>query len=323
VPVVRVKSFTIRDTPFFRESADGLRQVIRAEVDGFWEGEGKFILRSAGSEQKIDATRARFRDGRYDLEIAPPTKATAYSCDLVIAGRTIPAREICVAGPHRKWTVYSALKTHYDLGYTHPVDEMLRNAAGPMLKAILGHVEETRSFPETTRFRWVYPTWVLAKLLEMQSAVDRPRLESALRAGDVSWNAAPFTLHSYFCGLEDMLRAFYPSAALERTYGRTVRWAKQTDVPGHTRFLPQALARSGVRLLQIGCNFGVRSSSTGNRPTVARCSPNSRTATAGASMKGASRPSNAIPCIPSIPSSPSTSRGTTSVPETSWNRCGR
>jgi hypothetical protein len=55
-----------------------------------------------------------------------------------------------------------------------------------------------------------------------------------------------------------MVRAFYPSVALGKEFGKTVRWAKQTDVPGHTRFLPQVLASSGIRLLQIGANNGVR-----------------------------------------------------------------
>jgi hypothetical protein len=113
----------------------------------------------------------------------------------------------------------------------------------------------------------------------------RHDFDVAVKRGDIGWNAAPFTLHSYFCGMEDMIRAFYPSARLEKRYGKTVRWAKQTDVPGHTRFFPQVLARSGIRLLQIGANNGVR----GVKATAAHSSASRTTARPASRRSGVSQ----------------------------------
>ncbi len=58
--------------------------------------------------------------------------------------------------------------------------------------------------------------------------------------------------------MEDLIRSVYRSKELDRRYGTSVQWAKQTDVPGQCRFLAQVLARSGIKLLQIGANNGVR-----------------------------------------------------------------
>ena len=91
-----------------------------------------------------------------------------------------------------------------------------------------------------------------------KDAKGQEKFDDYLARGAITWHALPITLHSYFCGLEDIARALYPSKELEHRYQKRVGWAKQTDVPGHTRILPQILARSGVRLLQIGANNGVR-----------------------------------------------------------------
>jgi hypothetical protein len=139
------------------------------------------------------------------------------------------------------------MKTHYDLGYTHPVDEMLRSNADWMLDKVMAFCDGTRGNPPGSRFIWNYPSWLVGKLRELLGEEKRRRLEEYIRRGEISWSGLPFTLHSYFCGLEDIVRSVYFSAALDREFGTAVRWAKQTDVPGHTRILPQVLAKSGIR----------------------------------------------------------------------------
>ncbi len=255
--IERIESLGLRDTPYLIEDDGALRQVIQARVRGLWDGRGTFAVKGPGVELQVDAEDVRAGAGLYEIPIPAPGKPVSYTCALATAGGA-RSEAVVEVTPHRRWTVYAALKTHYDLGYTHPVDQTLRDAAGPMFEKILEYCDATREFPSENRFRWTYPTWVLGKIRELQADSALVRFDAAIREGMIGWNAAPFTLHSYFCGIEDMVRAFYPAADLERRYGRSVRWAKQTDVPGHTRFLPQVLARSGIRLLQIGANNGVR-----------------------------------------------------------------
>lgn len=257
VAVERLETFQLRDTPYLVEDAGNVRQVIRAKIQGLWDGRGKFTLKGPDGEQQVDAEAARIGPGVYEFTIPQPETKASYACELVTAGNTRSQATLEVVR-HRRWTIYAALKTHYDLGYTHPVDQMLRDAAGPMLDKILEYCAATREFPADYRFRWTYPTWVLGKIRELLPEERQKGFDAAITGGEIGWNAAPFTLHSYFCGIEDMVRAFYPAGALEQRYGRSAAWAKQTDVPGHTRFLPQVLARSGIRLLQIGANNGVR-----------------------------------------------------------------
>ncbi len=253
----RIDSFTVADTIFFKEERGGLRQVLHAQVGGLWDGAGTLVTRVGEARQEVDARSAVFRDGVLEIGIDPVTKETEVAVELVTSqGKKVAAT--CVARPHRQWQIFIAMKTHYDLGYTEPIDAMLDRSAGPMLDLVQQYCDRGRAYSPDRRFIWTYPTWMIQAILERQAEAGRRKFEDYIARGEITWHALPFTLHSYFCGLEDITRALYGAKELDQRYGKTTAWAKQTDVPGHSRVFPQLLARSGVRLLQIGANNGVR-----------------------------------------------------------------
>ncbi len=126
-----------------------------------------------------------------------------------------------------------------------------------MLDLVQQYCDRGREYSPGHRFIWTYPTWMVDEILRHKDEAGKAKFEEYIARDEITWHALPFTLHSYFCGLEDICRSLYGAKELERRYGKSTAWAKQTDVPGHTRIFPQILARSGVRLLQIGANNGV------------------------------------------------------------------
>jgi hypothetical protein len=250
-------ALTAKDTVFFREEGGELRQVLHVSVAGNWEKRGTFSVEAGGKTTQLDVEKATLDDNRYVITIPPVAAATPVSIELKTPSGKV-AKTSVKALPHRRWKVYAALKTHYDLGYTEPIDHMLDRTAGSMFDRVYAFCEATKSNSPGRRFLWTYPTWLIDQVRDRKDAKGKEKFDEFLSRGTITWHALPITLHSYFCGLEDMCRAIYPSKELERRYQKRVGWAKQTDVPGHTRILPQVLARSGVRLLQIGANNGVR-----------------------------------------------------------------
>lgn len=162
--------------------------------------------------------------------------------------------KLAVARPMK---VYVTFKTHLDLGYTHPFDEVVRLYQLQHLPRLLDLLEATAARPEGKRFVWTLSTWLLEQLLDPK-AVDRShrrRLESFLRAGQVTWTLNPFTTHSEFFGIEELTRSLLPARALAERFDRPVPTAaKMTDVPAHTAALAMALANAGGTFLQIGTN---------------------------------------------------------------------
>ncbi len=253
----KIESMKVEDTIFFREGKEGLEQVLHVNVNGVWDGEGELRVSANGRTDKLDARAAALRDGVLEIGIPPVAKDTEVAVELVTAqgAKVAAARTV---RPHRQWQVFVAMKTHYDLGYTEPIDAMLERSSGPMLERVEEYCDRGRAYSPEHRFVWTYPTWMIDEILRHKDEAGRKKFEGYIARGEIAWHALPFTLHSYFCGLEDIARSLYASKELERRYSAKAAWAKQTDVPGHTRVFPQILARSGVRLLQIGANNGVR-----------------------------------------------------------------
>jgi hypothetical protein len=250
-------ALAVKDTIFFREEAGEVRQVLHVSVLGDWEKRGTFRVETGGRVFELDAEKLPLDGNHYVVVIPPVAAQTAVSIELRTAsGKT--ATTTATLLPHRRWRVYVALKTHYDLGYTEPIDDMLNRTAGSMLDRVYAFLEAAKNNSPEHRFTWTYPTWLIDQIRARKDAQGQATFDEYLARGAITWHALPITLHSYFCGLEDIARALYPSKELEHRYQKRIGWAKQTDVPGHTRILPQILARSGVRLLQIGANNGVR-----------------------------------------------------------------
>ncbi|HEX9987390.1 MAG TPA: glycoside hydrolase family 38 C-terminal domain-containing protein [Chloroflexia bacterium] len=154
--------------------------------------------------------------------------------------------------------VVVVFKTHFDLGFTDLPDRVMSLYTGQMFDAVREVMEATAGEPEGLRYNWTLPSWPLKQLLH-DPALPQERRDAArklVEAGRLHWHVWPFTTHTAFCGLEDMVRGLHISRSLSEEFGPYPSGAKQTDVPGHTWILPSMLARAGVKFLHLGCNPG-------------------------------------------------------------------
>ena len=151
--------------------------------------------------------------------------------------------------------IFVVFKTHFDIGFTGLVSEVLEGYANVMVPQALDACRKTMANEQGHRYVWTLPAWPLAYCLNMlsESPIGK-ELEQRVREGAVAWHALPFTTHSELFGLEDLIRGLYIGRSLGRRFGRTAVAAKMTDVPGHTWILPTLLAAAGVRFLHLGCN---------------------------------------------------------------------
>lgn len=149
-------------------------------------------------------------------------------------------------------------KTHFDLGFTGLPAEVMSQYTGSMFEAVQRTMQTTAVEPGHLRYNWTLPAWPLKFLLHDPSVPVETRLAARklVESGQLMWHAWPFTTHTAFCGLEELVRGLHISRGLSEEFGRWPTGAKQTDVPGHTWALPSLLARAGVKFLHIGCNSG-------------------------------------------------------------------
>ncbi|HPD29431.1 MAG TPA: DUF5054 domain-containing protein [Phycisphaerae bacterium] len=147
-------------------------------------------------------------------------------------------------------------KTHFDIGYTDLVSNVLDYYRTTMIDKALAVCDQTRDLPPEQRFVWTLPGWPLSHILgPLQTDARRERIVAMIRESRLVWHALPGTTHTESLELEDLVRGMGFSSRLARQFGQELpRDAKMTDVPSHAWALSTILAQAGVTFLHLGCN---------------------------------------------------------------------
>ena len=151
-------------------------------------------------------------------------------------------------------TVHTIFKTHLDLGFTSLARNVVRKYVDDYLPRAIDTAETLRRSGRKERFIWTTGAWLIYHYLETAAAAERKRMEAAIEAGDITWHALPFTVHSELMDASLCGYGLRFAQALDRRFGRRTIAAKMTDVPGHTRGIVPLLADAGIQFLHIGVN---------------------------------------------------------------------
>jgi len=150
-------------------------------------------------------------------------------------------------------------KTHFDIGYTHRIKELMHYYRTTMIDRALDIMDASTSLPPEQQFVWTSPGWVMEKVLEDwpgQTPERRQRLKRAFMDGKFVSHALPFSIVAELMEPEEFARAYVFADRVSQTYGLALaRGAKTTDVPSQSRALATGLAQGGVRFMHIGCNW--------------------------------------------------------------------
>jgi hypothetical protein len=245
--------------PLFRSSGEHLTQVVRLRVRA---GEDLGALhvalrdRDGGvvSEADVAATAG---DLNLDLHVPEVPEESTLSVEVTGAGQTLSA-PVRVT-PQRKWTVFLIHHSHLDVGYTDPQGMVARHH-NAYLDSLTELCDATDDWPDDAKFRWnIEASWPLVNWLpgRSQNAVDR--LVSRIHEGRVEVSAMPFNLHTEACSTDELYQLQRTTEMLRSRYGIAITTAMQTDVPGSTVGLVDALADADVRYLSVAHNWAGRS----------------------------------------------------------------
>jgi alpha-mannosidase len=150
-------------------------------------------------------------------------------------------------------------KTHFDIGYSDRVADVLTFYRTTMIDRALDLIDRSRELPVEEQFIWTCPGWVFDRVVEEwpgQTAERRQRLDRAVKTGRLVAHALPFSIESELMWPEEFARGYTFADRSGRRYGMPVRrGAKTSDVPSHSRALATGLAHGGIRFMHIGCNW--------------------------------------------------------------------
>jgi len=165
-----------------------------------------------------------------------------------VSGNNSPVKEIIVV-----------FKTHFDIGYTHRVKDLVQYYRTDMIDRALRTMDSSKSMPPDQQFKWTAPAWVMSKVLEPwpgQTEERRKKLDDAFSNGRFITHAMPFTIETDVCEPEVLTRGLGFASKLSRQYHLPLpKSAKVTDMPSHSGELATVLANADVQFIHIGCNW--------------------------------------------------------------------
>lgn len=145
-------------------------------------------------------------------------------------------------------------KTHFDIGYSETVPQVLHDYRTSMCDKVLDAIDKNSSQPKDKQFVWTISGWPMKQILwEGQSPERKKKIEQAIRDGNLAIHAFPFTMHTETSDPEDLVRGLNISSTLARKYGQPLSTsAKMSDVPGHSWIIPTLFTHAGIKFYHMG-----------------------------------------------------------------------
>ena len=145
-------------------------------------------------------------------------------------------------------------KTHFDIGYSETVEQVLHDYRTSMADRVIEAIDKNSSQPKERQFVWTLSGWPMKQILwDGQDPGRRKKLEQALSDGNLAVHAFPFTMHSETSDMEDLVRGLTISSTINRKYGQPLSVsAKMSDVPGHSWFIPTLFTHAGIKFYHMG-----------------------------------------------------------------------
>jgi len=186
------------------------------------------------------------------------TAAAAYA-QHYSSGSTLPGTEKTshhqengtLSGVEKVIIVY---KTHFDIGYSETVQQVVHDYRTSMSDHLLDVIEKNSTQPRDKQFVWTLSGWPMKQILwEGQAPERKQKIEQAIRDGNIAIHAFPFSIHVESADLEGMVRGLNISSTLDRKYGQPLSIsAKMSDVPDGSWIIPTLCAHAGIKFYHMG-----------------------------------------------------------------------
>ncbi|MBI9018365.1 MAG: hypothetical protein JEZ07_14020 [Phycisphaerae bacterium] len=160
--------------------------------------------------------------------------------------------------PARKWQIHLVHQTHLDIGYTHTQEDVLKRQVDHLYNA-LAYIKASENLPEIERFKW-HPEgmWAVEEFLRIRPESEKKEFIERTRQRNVHIDALYAQAMTGAYSEEELFELIGAAARYGRENGVDVNSAMQTDVPGYTWGIVNALAHHGVKYMSAGPNWGHR-----------------------------------------------------------------
>lgn len=178
-------------------------------------------------------------------------KSTLPGADRITTGQKAKEAAKSKTNVERVIIIY---KTHFDIGYSERVQQVVHDYRTSMADLVLNAIEKYKDQPRDKQFVWTVSGWPMKQIIwDGQEPSRKQKIEQAIRDGNLAVHAWPFTIHTETADIEDLVRGLNISSSIARKYGKPLSIsAKTTDVPGQSWIIPTLFTHAGIKFYHFG-----------------------------------------------------------------------
>ena len=248
-----MKIARIEPTILFKKAPDSYLEGVDIVIyNGSPACEGQVRIK-AGLLKEIIADIGVVRPGEGKYRVFVPDMASGQNIEFtLLAAGGVQDRLTVQWAPRKRWEVCLIPISHHDLGYTNPIELVMRKYRSTY-RDVIKFCEETEGYPEEAKFRYsVEQAWSLQDFLRGSDQATRDKAARYIRDGRIEVQALFGQLLTHVCSPEELIRLLYPSYRISREYGGRSEVGSITDMPGLSWGLPTVLAGAGIRYFFAG-----------------------------------------------------------------------
>ena len=243
-----LKILKVEPTVLFRTEQNGLMQAVDMVINNKGQevvGLLKVRFRSL-KELSVDIGTIKAGEGKYrffvpDVSVTQPVEFVLQTSD------KIQDRLSLSWTPRKHWEICIVPISHHDLGYTAPIEHVMRTYR-ETYNDVIKFCEETENYPDEAKFRYsVEESWSLQDFIENSDKETRNKLAKYIKEGRIEVQALYAELTTNISSHEEMIRLMYPSFRINKEFGGQIRVGSITDIPGLSWGLPTALSGAGIK----------------------------------------------------------------------------
>ena len=247
-----LKITRIEPTVLFKKEANGLIQAVDITIENSGQPDKAILhINFHTGELTVDLGIINTGKGDYRFFVPEISETPDVRFELKI-GKELQDRLEMSWTPRKHWEVCMIPMSHHDLGYTNPIELVLKTYRETYSDAIR-FCEETEDYPDDAKFRYtVEGALSLQNFIEKSDQETLKKLARYMSQGRIEVHALYGNLVTGMLGHEEAIRQMYPSFRICREFGGQVKVASITDMPGLSWGLPTALSGAGVKYFFAG-----------------------------------------------------------------------
>jgi len=242
-----LKILKIEPTVLFRNGQNGLTQAVDVTINNpgqAVEGQMKVRFRSL-TELAVDIGTIKTGEGKFRIFV-PDVSGVKPVDFILLTSNKIQDRLTMNWTPRKHWEVCLIPISHHDLGYTAPIEHVMRTYR-ETYNDVIKFCEQTEDYPEEAKFRYsVEESWSLQDFIENSEKETLDQLGKYIKEGRIEVQALYAELTTNIGSHEELIRLLYPSFRINKEFGGEISVGSITDIPGLSWALPTVLTGAGV-----------------------------------------------------------------------------